>query len=125
VIAAGALASVKHLKQSQAGRERHQERVALLKQLFRDRGLPVMGSVSQIVPVMVGNPVQCELISDLLLERHGIYVQPITYPLVPRRTKRLRFTLTSLHSDEMLDRLAERLWILLDDLQAGTSRDIA
>jgi len=109
VIAAGALASVKHLKQSQSEREHHQERAARLKQMYRERGLPVMDSVSHIVPVMVGDPVQCKQASDLLLEHHAIYVQPINYPTVPRGTERLRFTPTPLHTDEMMDALVEAM----------------
>src|SRR5215468_6081689 len=89
-LAAGALAAIRHLKQTRAERERHQERAAMLKRRLAEAGLPAMPSPSHIVPVLIGDPVRCTAVCDELLTRHRIYVQPINYPTVPRGTERLR-----------------------------------
>ena len=108
-LSAGALASIRWLKAHNELRVRHQERAQALKARFAAAGLPVMPSVSHIVPVMVGDPVHCKLVSDMLLVDHGVYVQPINYPTVPRGTERLRFTPTPFHTDQMMDDLTGAL----------------
>ena len=112
-LTAGAVASIRWLKSHNEVRVRHQERAATLKARMRAVGLPVMDSVSHIVPVMVGDPVHCKMVSDMLLADHGVYVQPNNYPTVPRGTERLRFTPTPFHTDAMMDDLVtalEGLW---------------
>ncbi len=112
-LTAGALASVKWLKLHPEVREMHQERAQTLKAMFKAAGLPVMENDSHIVPVMVGDPNHTKLISDMLLAEHGVYVQPINYPTVPRGTERLRFTPTPFHTDDMMRKLVgamEQLW---------------
>ena len=117
-IAAAATASVKHVRDyGQPDRDRHQERAATLKQMLAETGLPVMPSVSHIVPVMVGDPVLCKQVTDELLERYGLYVQPINYPTVPRGTERLRLTPTPFHGDDDMRTLVDALkeiWTRLD-----------
>ena len=98
-VAAGALASVRHLKQDSTLRVLHQERVAALKRELVRSELPMIASLSHIVPVFVGNPLTCKAISDELLRCYGVYVQAINYPTVPRGTERLRLAPTPLHSD--------------------------
>ena len=112
-LSAGALASVRYLREHNEIRIRHQERAETLKRRFHQAGLPVMPSVSHIVPVLVADPVHCKMISDMLLDDFGVYVQPINYPTVPRGTERLRFTPTPFHTDEMFDHLVgalDKLW---------------
>jgi 5-aminolevulinate synthase len=108
-VAAGARASIRHLREHDEVRQRHQERAATLKAMLTKAGLPVMPSVSHIVPVFVGDPAMCKQASDLLLDEHGIYIQPINYPTVPRGTERLRITPTPLHDDAMMGELVDAL----------------
>ena len=116
LLAAGVLAAVRHLRESQAERARHQERVARVKRRLAEVRIPVMANNSHIVPVMVGDPVLCRAASDMLLREHNIYVQPINYPTVPRGTERLRITPTPLHSDEDIEALVTALLDVWDQL---------
>ena len=108
-IAAGALASVKHLKESPFERKRQQERVAKVRAALRATGIPQIDNPSHIIPVMVGDAKKAKMISDWLMEHHGIYVQPINYPTVPVGTERLRITPSPVHSDEDIERLVVAL----------------
>ena len=108
-VAAGAAASVAHLKTDQSLRDAHQQGAAALKLRLKGLGLPLIDHGSHIVPVHVGDPVKCKMISDLLLEEHGIYVQPINFPTVPRGTERLRFTPSPVHGPAKVDALVKAL----------------
>jgi len=108
-LAAGACASVRHLKASSAEREAHQDRVATVRARLRAIGIPMLDNPSHIIPVMVGDPVHCKQISDWLLDEHGIYVQPINYPTVPRGTERLRITPSPVHTPGDINRLVDAL----------------
>ena len=109
VIAAGALASIRHLKTSTVERASHQERAKRLKGMLREAQIPVLENPSHIVPILVRNPVHCKIVTDILLNRHNIYVQPINYPTVPKGTERMRLTPTPLHSDAQMDALVDVL----------------
>jgi 5-aminolevulinate synthase len=116
-ICAAACASIRHLKNSQWEREKHQKSVARTKAVLTAAGLPVMPSATHIVPVAVGDPEKCKGASDLLLEHHGIYIQPINYPTVPKGTERLRITPSPNHDNALIDALAAAMvdvWRQLD-----------
>jgi 5-aminolevulinate synthase len=108
-IAAGAAASIRHLKESGAERQAHQDRVATVRARLMAMGIPMLDNPSHIIPVMVGDPHHCKMISDWLLDNHGIYVQPINYPTVPKGTERLRITPSPVHTDGDIDRLVTAL----------------
>ncbi|MCB1883618.1 MAG: 5-aminolevulinate synthase [Geminicoccaceae bacterium] len=108
-VTGAALASVRHLRASGAERAAQQERAATLKARLKAAGLPVMPSPSHIVPLLVGDPIACKAATDRLLERHGVYIQPINYPTVPKGTERLRLTPGPLHDDALMDRLVDAL----------------
>ena len=108
-VAAGAAASVRHLKESSVEREAMHERVARVRARLDALGIPHIANPSHIVPVMVRDPVLCKQISDLLLQRHAVYVQPINFPTVPRGTERLRLTPCPLHTDADIDHLMNAL----------------
>jgi 5-aminolevulinate synthase len=112
-VAAGAAASVRHLKTDAALRERHQTQAKILKLRLKGLGLPIIDHGSHIVPVIVGDPVHTKMLSDMLLDGFGIYVQPINYPTVPRGTERLRFTPSPVHGPKEIDALVsamDQLW---------------
>ena len=114
VVAAGAAASVRHLKGDQALRDKHQEAAKVLKLRLKGLGLPIIDHGSHIVPVIVGDPKHTKLLSDMLLKEYGIYVQPINFPTVPRGTERLRFTPSPVHGPNEIDKLVkamDQLWV--------------
>src|SRR3954470_6243363 len=108
-ICAGIVAAIRHLKESDWERQRHQDRAARVKAVLHSVGLPVMASETHIVPLFVGDPEKVKQASDMLLADHGIYIQPINYPTVPRGTERLRITPSPYHEDHLIDALAEAL----------------
>lgn len=122
-VAAGARASIRHLKESSLERMRQRRQVARLRERLDALGIPHLPNPSHIVPVMVKDPVKCKMISDILLDQYGIYVQPINYPTVPKGTERLRFTPGPMHGDDDLDRLVRALSDLWS--QCALSRAVA
>jgi len=124
-VCAAASASIKHLKTSQWERERHQERVARTKAVLTASGLPVMPSATHIIPIAVGDPEKCKAASDLLLAEHGIYIQPINFPTVPKGTERLRVTPSPYHDDHLIDALAEALVDVWEKLRLPLNRALA
>jgi 5-aminolevulinate synthase len=122
-VAAGALASIRHLKASPFERARHQDRVRKVRAGLDLIGIPTMPNHSHIVPVMVGDAAKCKWISDILLDRYGIYVQPINYPTVPRKTERLRITPSPLHTDADIEHLVHSLSDLWS--QCALARQVA
>ena len=116
-LAAAAVASIRHLKTSTAEREAQQRQIAATREALTAARLPLMPSETQIIPILVGDPESCKAASDRLLDKHGIYIQPINYPTVPRGTERLRITATPFHSDALIAELADALvetWKALD-----------
>jgi 5-aminolevulinate synthase len=121
-VCAAATAAIRHLKSSSWERERHQDRAARVKAVLAAAGLPVMPSETHIVPVFVGNPELCKTASDLLLEEHAIYIQPINYPTVRKGSERLRITPSPYHDDALIDALAEALVDVWERLQLPLKR---
>jgi len=121
-ICAAATAAIRHLKTSNWERERHQDRAGRTKSVLAAAGLPIMQNDTHIVPVFVGDPERCKQASDLLLEQHGIYIQPINYPTVAKGTERLRITPSPYHDDTLIDELAEALVDVWEELGLPLNR---
>lgn len=116
-VAAGAAASIRHLKQSGEERAQHQANVAQVRRELEAMGIPHVDNPSHIIPVMVGDPVKCKYISDVLLKEYGIYIQPINYPTVPKGTERLRITPSPVHSAEDIAHLTQAIGTLWEQCQ--------
>ena len=116
-IAAGALASVRHLKHSIQERADQKRKVKEIRRRLDQLAIPHLANDSHIIPVMVGDPIKCKFISDLLLNEYGIYIQPINYPTVPKGGERLRITPSSVHSDQDLEHLVSALSALWSQCQ--------
>ncbi len=122
-VAAAATASIAHLKTSGAERAGQRTAVAATKAALREAGLPVLATETHIVPVMVGDPDLCKQASELLLDQHGIYIQPINYPTVPRGTERLRITPTPAHDVRLIRQLAGAMVCVWQELHLPLGRD--
>jgi 5-aminolevulinate synthase len=122
-IAAGARTAVRHLKESEIERMRQRRAVAKVRAALKSIGIPMMHNESHIVPIMVGNATKCKMISDILMDQYGIYIQPINYPTVPKGTERLRITPSPFHTDEDIAKLAHALSDLWN--QCALSRAVA
>jgi 5-aminolevulinate synthase len=116
-VAAGACASIRHLKTSSTERVGQQARVAQVRARLDVAGIPHIDNPSHIIPVMVGDPVKCKYLSDVLMNQHGIYIQPINYPTVPKGTERLRITPSPVHSQADIDNLVGALELLWGQCQ--------
>ena len=125
VIAAGCIASITHLMESSREREGQRQKVAQVRQKLAQHGIPVLEADTHIVPVMIGDPVECRNASDMLLQDYSIYVQPINFPTVPRGTERLRFTPSHLHTDAMVDELAFALAKVFEKVVTGGKSQVA
>jgi 5-aminolevulinate synthase len=123
-VCAAAAAAIRHLKVSTVERERHQGRATRLKSVLRAASLPIIPNDTHIVPLLIGDAEKCKLASDLLLIDHGIYIQPINYPTVPRGTERLRITPTPLHDDRLMDTLADALVDVWERLGLAFNKDL-
>jgi len=125
-IAAGAEASIRHLMHSSTEREAHQRNARLMKDMLAQAGIPVLENDTNIVPIMVGDPVKCKHASDILLEEYQMYVQPINYPTVRKGTERLRVTPTPFHTAEMMQAFCDALvdiFARLDISYGATNHD--
>jgi 5-aminolevulinate synthase len=124
-IAAGARTAVAHLKQSDFERQRQRRAVAKVRAALRGIGIPMMENESHIIPVMVGNAAKCKMISDILMDQYGIYIQPINYPTVPKGTERLRITPSPFHSNEDIEKLVSALSALWNHCALNRSVAVA